>query len=112
MAKTARRIPKNYDGTELTTRSIGDLIPLVLGSISDVYQDRPDLILAAWPGIVGPAFSTMTQAVSFHEGVLTVKVKNSTLFSLLNQNDKPRLLSSVRKKFPNVTIYNIIFKMG
>ncbi len=112
MTKTVRRTPKNYDGTEVTTRSLGDLIPTVLSKISEVNQDRPDLVIAAWPGIIGSNLSTMTNAVSFHEGFLVVKVKNSTLFSLLNQNDKPKLLSNLRKKFPNVTIHNIIFRMG
>ena len=102
----------NYDGTQVTSRSLGDLIPLVLGNITDVYEQRPDLILAAWPDIVGPGFASMSEAVSFVNGVITVKVKNSTLLSLLNQNDKPQLLANIRKKFPNVTIQNIIFRMG
>lgn len=112
MAKTVRRTPKNYDGTEVTTRSLGDLIPAVLSRITEVNQDRPDLILAAWPAIIGTNLAGMAQAVSFNEGYLVVKVKNSTLYSLLNHNDRPKLLSNLRKKFPNVTIHNIIFRMG
>jgi hypothetical protein len=110
--KTARRTPRNYNGTEVTTRSLGELIPSVLSRISEVNQERPDLILAAWPGIIGSNLAAMTQAVSFTDGILVVKVKNSTLYSLLNQNDKPKLLSNLRKKFPKVTIHNIIFRMG
>jgi hypothetical protein len=112
VVKTARRTPRNYDGTEVTTRALGDLIPVVLSKITEVNRDRPDLILAAWPGIIGSNLAAMTKAVSFSDGFLVVKVKNSTLYSLLNQNEKPKLLSILRKKFPNVTIHNIMFRMG
>jgi hypothetical protein len=112
VVKTARRTPRNYDGTEVTTRALGDLIPVVLSKITEVNRDRPDLILAAWPGIIGSNLAVMTKAVSFSDGCLFVKVKNSTLYSLLNQNEKPKLLSILRKKFPNVTIHNIMFRMG
>ena len=82
MGKSIRRTPKGYDGTGLTTHKVSDLLPQVLARIGDVYQDRPDLILSAWPEIIGQKLAPMTQAVSFVEGVLSVKVKNSTLHSL------------------------------
>jgi Dna[CI] antecedent, DciA len=89
-----------------------DLLPCVLAKIGEVYQQRSDLILAMWPDIIGPKLAPMTQAISFSDGVLLVKVKNSTLHSLLNQNEKFRLLSLLRKKFPNVEIKNICFRIG
>lgn len=106
------RKPKNYDGPGVTTRRVSDLLTNALSRIGHSYQARPDLILAAWPEIVGQRFSSMTEAVSFQEGVLNVKVKNSTLYSLLNQNDKPRLLNILRKRFPRVLIKTIVFRMG
>lgn len=112
MIKSKRRTPKNYDGTEVTTHRVTDLLPVVLAQIGEAYQDRPDLILASWPEIIGSQLSSMTQAISFNEGVLVVKVKNSTLHSLLSQNDKPRILSSLKKRFPKVEIKNIIFRIG
>ena len=54
----------------------------------------------------------MTQAVAFADGVLVVKVKNSTLHSLLSQNDKLRILTMLRQKFPRVEIHNICFRIG
>jgi hypothetical protein len=41
-----------------------------------------------------------------------VKVKNSTLHSLLSQNDKPRILQLLRQQFPNAEIKNIYFRIG
>jgi hypothetical protein len=111
VTKPFRRTPKNYDGSELTTHQMTDVLPHVLAKISEMRQDRSDLILASWPDVIGPQLAPLTQAVSFKEGVLVVKVKNSTLYSLLNQNDKPKILNRLRQKFPNVAITNIYFRI-
>lgn len=107
-----RRTPKNYDGTQTTTHRVGDLLPKVLGKIGEAYQDRPDLILAAWPEVIGLKLAAMTQAISFIDGNLLVRVKNSTLHSLLNQHDKHKILEKLRKKFPKVQINNVFFRIG
>ena len=89
-----------------------DILPGILHQIGEVYEVRPDLILATWPELIGPRLASMTRAVSFVDGVLTVKVKNSTLHSLLNQHDKPRILRLLRSRFPKVDIRNILFRIG
>jgi hypothetical protein len=86
-----KRTPKNYDGTAVTTHNVTDILPSVLSKISEICKDRPDLILEAWPEIIGPKLAGMTQAVSLRDGELTVKVKNSTLHSLLSRHDKFRM---------------------
>lgn len=106
------RTPRNYDGNKLTTHAIGDILPHVLEKISEQFNDRGDLILAAWPEVIGPKLAPMTQALAFDHGVLTVKVKNSTLHSLLNQNEKVKLISILRKKFPKVEVKTILFRIG
>lgn len=112
MTNYTRRTPKNFDGTEVTTHQFSDILLSVLSRIHERYQEHPDLILAAWPGIIGPKLAEMTQAISFSDGMLTVKVKNSTLHSLLNQNEKPRILRILREKFPKVMIKGIVFRIG
>ncbi|CAF23800.1 Uncharacterized protein PRO82_000447 [Candidatus Protochlamydia amoebophila] len=112
MSKPYSRTSRSYDGTEVTSHHINDLLPNVLSKIGKAYEQRSDLILAMWPIIIGPKLSALTQAVSFSSGVLVVKVKNSTLYSLLSQNDKPRLLSQLRQKFPRVEIKTILFRIG
>ncbi len=107
-----RRTPKNYDGTRPTIHRMRDLLPGVLKQVGNVYADRPDLILAAWPEVIGSALAKMTQATAFHDGVLVVKVKNSTLHSLLSQRDKPKILQTLRNMFPKVEIKNIFFRIG
>ncbi len=112
MVKQRTRTPRNYDGNQPVTHRLNDILPSVLEKVSEAFQDRPDLILAAWPEVIGSKLAPMTQAISFQEGILTVKVKNSTLYSLLSQNDKPRLIQNLRSKFPKVSIKTIQFRLG
>lgn len=112
MSKFYSRTPKKYDGTQVTARRMTDVLPYVLAKIGEVYHQRADLILAMWPEIIGPRLAEMTQAVSFVDGVLLVKVKNSTLHSLLSQNDKMRLVNLLRQRFPRVEIKTICFRIG
>ncbi len=112
MSKSKWRTPKNYDSTELTIHRVKDLLSLLLGKIQEIHQERPDLVLLAWPDIIGPQLAPMTQATSFVEGILIVKVNNSTLYSLLSQGDKPRILLKLRNRFPKVEIKNIFFRIG
>jgi predicted nucleic acid-binding Zn ribbon protein len=98
--------------TELTGKKLKDLLPKVFSEISKSYRERPELILALWSEVIGEKLAPMTQAVSFSEGVLTVKVKNSTLHSLLVQHEKAKLLKKLREKVPSTEIRNIIFRIG
>lgn len=68
--------------------------------------------MAAWPDVVGPLLAPMTKVVSFVDGILTVKVKNSTLYSLLSQTEKARLIKNLRDKFPQTSIRTINFRLG
>lgn len=112
MNKLRTRKSRYYDGTEITTYQLGELVPRVLSKITHDYRQGADLIMAVWPEIIGPSLSPMAEATSFTDGVLTVKVKNSTLHSLLSQNEKSRLLNLLRQKFPHVDIKTIYFRIG
>jgi hypothetical protein len=106
------RKPEGYDGTERTTSDMRDLLPRLLGKIGVAHKERPDLILLAWPEVIGEKLAPMTKAVSFADGILVVKVNNSTLYSLLSQHERGRLLKSLREKFPAAGIKNIAFRLG
>lgn len=112
MTDRIRRTPKNYDGTEVTTHRVSELLSSVLSHIGEAYAERPDMVMASWPEVVGAQLAPMTQVVSFVEGVLVVKVKNSTLYSLLSLHDRSRILNDLRQRFPRITIKSIIFRLG
>ena len=97
--------------TDPTGTSLQRLLPKVLEEIGKAQQMRPDLILAAWPEVIGSKLAPLTQAMTFEAGVLYIKVKNAPLKSLLVQ-EKFRLLKGLQEKFPKVDIRNIIFRIG
>lgn len=112
MIKRASRKPRGYDGTKTTTRKMGDVLHHVLSQVEKVFADRPDLVLSSWPDIIGHKFASMTRAESFMEGILTVRVANSTLLSLLNQYEKQKLLEKLKERYPAVEFKQLVFKIG
>ncbi len=112
MSFKRRRQLKGQQGTELTTCDMRTLLPRVLGQIERLHQDRPDLIVEAWPDLIGSQLAPMTQATSFDQGILWVRVGNSTLYSVLMQHERVRLLGKLRERFPAVEIKNIVFRLG
>ncbi len=107
-----RRTPKGYDGTAKTHHHLQEVLPGVLRGVNAAYKERPDLVMGAWQQVIGPSLSGMTEALHFQEGILTVKVKNSSLFSLLKQYERPRLLRKLRERFPQTVIKAIVFRAG
>jgi len=112
LRRKIKRTPRHYDGTGLTTRQLSDLLPVILRRVRGAYGTRSEQVLASWSEVIGERLSAMTTAESFYDGVLKVRVKNSTLHSLLQQHEKSRLLSRLRKHFPGVEIKTIVFRIG
>lgn len=107
-----KRTPQNYDGSKVTSHHVTNLLHHVMSSIGNNFAARPDLILAAWAGIVGQHVASSTEATAFTDGIIHVKVRNSTLYSLLSKHERTRLLAIFRSRFPSVQIRGIMFKMG
>ena len=89
-----------------------DVAPSVLRGVCASLEERPDRVLAVWDEIVGISVAKMTHAHNFQDGVLHVKVKNSTLYSLLSRRDRGRILVALRRRLPKVTIKDIAFRIG
>lgn len=107
-----KRTPRNFEGNECTTHHLGQILPGILQKMEANYGDRPDLVLAAWPDIVGRNLSSMALAKRFDEGILHVEVKNSSLYALLSQRDKQKLILALRQKFPQLEIKSIYFRLA
>ena len=105
-----QRTPKNYDGITPPAKTIQELLPGVLGHIR--APTKTCNILEAWPGVIGPKMASMTKAISFERGILTVAVRSSTLYSLLCQHEKPRLLCLLQEQFPETQVRDIAFRIG
>jgi hypothetical protein len=95
-----------------TPKHIKNLLPKVLEDIDKNYQKNPKNIKKMWPEVIGEKLAPMTKIHSFDKGVLVIKVKSSTLHSLLSNYEKERLLKKMQKKFSKKIIRNIFFKIG
>lgn len=106
------RTPKNFDGNEPTNKQIDGLLSKILTDIGKQAGQQGIEIMRAWGALLGPKFENLTEATAMQDGVLTVKVKSSTLYSLLCQHEKPRLLARLREMFPRASIRDIVFRIG
>ena len=105
------RTPKNYQGIKNPQKQIKDILENVFMKIDERYHNRFQSIVNEWKYIVGKQIAEMTVPFSFENGILLVKVKSSTLLSILNQ-EKDRLLQHLQKKFPKNGFRRIIFRIG
>lgn len=104
-----KRTPKNYRGVVPTGKKLSDLLSEKLCQIQAQKEVSSSEIFKAWYEIIGEKMGPMTEGLSFVDGVLTIKVKSSTLYSLLQQHEKPRLFQQLKRKFP---IKKLVFKIG
>ncbi len=105
----ARRAKSYYDGTNVTGKMIGDLLPEILSGIAGTRGDEREALFRAWFALIGEKMAPLTEPVSFKDGVLTIKVKSATLYSLLCQHEKARLLQALQGNF---SIRNLNFRIG
>lgn len=106
------RTPKNFDGTSSTSKSLNGLLKEALSEISEKSGRKGCEILQAWDEVLGPNFANRTKAASVQDGVLTVKVKSSTLYDLLSRYERPRLLEKLQEMFPEANLRDIVFRIG
>ena len=89
-----------------------DLLVSFLENVKSRAETRPDLILKEWVEIIDPKWREMTEASSFEKGTVMIKVKNAPLYSLLVQQEGPKLLKKLQAKFPESGIKKLKFCIG
>ena len=103
------RTPRSDYKTALSTKKIQDLLPDIVSQIGKKGGQQREAIFALWKTLLGEKMAPLTEPISLVDGVLTIKVKSATLYSLLSVYEKARLLKQMQEKFP---IRNIIFRSG
>ncbi len=88
---------------------MGDLLPEILTNLGRKVGDKREEVYRFWYELIGEKMAPLTEPVSLIDGILTVKVKSSTLYSLLCQHEKGRLLQRLQDKF---SIRNLVFRVG
>ena len=99
-------------GEESIPKNAGEILPNILLKIEKKYKSNPLNVVESWPAIIGSKLAPMTKVAGFEDGVLTVKIKSSTLFSLLNNYEKDKLLLKLQSKFSDKIIQKLCFKLG
>jgi hypothetical protein len=103
------RTPRHFDGTAKTGKILSEILPESLREIRKKAGQGGEEIFRFWQELIGDKMSPLTEAVSFVDGVLTVKVKSASLYSLLCQHERARLLKRLQEKFP---IRSLVFRVG
>jgi len=107
-----KRTPKHYDGVEFSGKKIGKILPEVLQKIQALKGTDRDQIFAAWSELISEQMAAYTKPMNFQNGILKVTVYSSTLYSLLTQHEKPRLLKALQERYPKISIRDIVFRIG
>ena len=97
---------------DLLPKNAKELLPKILLKLEKKYRNNSINIIESWPEIVGSRLAPMTKVIGFDDGILTVKVKNSTLFSLLNNYEKDKILLKLQTQFSDKIIKKLCFKLG
>ncbi len=100
---------KKIDPTLPTGKKIADLLPDILAGIRAPGSNQSEAIFHHWCFLLGEKMARFTEMVSFKNGVLTIKVKSATLYALLCQHEKGRLLKELQKKFQ---VGDLVFRVG
>ncbi len=107
-----KRTPKNYNGIEFPGKKIGLLLPEILQKIGATKGVDRDRVFTAWSELLSKKMASYTKPVSFKDGILRVSVFSSTLYSLLSQHEKPRLLKALQDRYPKILIRDIVFRIS
>lgn len=98
--------------TQLPHRHLKDLTTSFLEQVRAVCATRPLQVLEGWSSVAGEKWGRETKAVSFQGGVLSVKVANASLYSILVQYEAPRLLKALQDRFPESGVKKVKFSIG
>ena len=107
-----RQTPKNYDGIETTGKLASGMVSNVLKGIQKALDAQPKNVFMVFSGLLDERMRPLVEPVFFAKGILTVKVKNATLLSILSSQEKTRLVHNLRRTIPSVEIQDIVFQSG
>ncbi len=107
-----KRTPKNYRGVKQPQKKLDQILDFCLSKIRPENGARKEEVFKAWYAIIGHRLQAFAHPTSLYDGILMVKVKNQTLYSLLCTHEKKRLLQDLQKKFSKKIIKDIRFRMG
>jgi len=112
MEKSLKRTARNHIGKNRPHKDMSQVLPFVLTKIEKKVFSSDKMVESLWKQVIGEKIFPMTKVLFFEDGVLHVSVKTHTLYSLLVQHERVRLIKLYQKKFPHANLKDIRFKIG
>lgn len=94
----SRTNPRFFSGIQITSHPLQHLLGKWLRAFDKRIQTSPEKAFFAWDSVVGPRIASLARPLSFEDGILIVKVQNSTLLSLLAGAERDQIANRLRKQ--------------
>jgi predicted nucleic acid-binding Zn ribbon protein len=98
--------------TNHNAKPIGEILPAILGKLGLQERIREDEILNCWREIVGDFLAQHATPAGLRQGVLEVRVVQSTVYFELERNLKPGIVRKLQARFGRNTVRGIRFRIG
>lgn len=98
--------------TKDTAQPIAKLLPALLGKLGLQERIQEEEILTAWRDIVGEFLAEHSTPAGLRDGILAVRVLQSTVQFELERVLKSRILQKLQARFGKKTVRDIRFRLG
>jgi predicted nucleic acid-binding Zn ribbon protein len=95
-----------------TSQPIARLLPVLLGKLGLQERIREEEILSAWKEVVGDFLAQHATPAGLREGVLSVRVVQSTVQFELERMWRSRILQKLQARFGRSQVRDIRFRIG
>jgi len=93
-------------------QAVGDTLEKVMRQLGLQERLTESQILAAWKDIVGDWFALHTCPDRIRDGVLYVRVVQSSIHYELDRNWKPKIIQKLKARFGPSRVRDIRFRIG
>jgi len=93
-------------------RAVSNTLEKVMRQLGLAERLTEAQILAAWKDIVGEWFALHTHPERIRDGILYVRVVQSTVHYELDRNWKPKIIQKLKARFGPARIREIRFRVG
>lgn len=83
-----------------------------LSHLRKILAGKPQEVIEAWYEILGKKYNGMTQAIGLKDGILSIKVRNASLYAVLKQSSQKELISRIHSAVPGAKVKEIRFLLG
>lgn len=83
-----------------------------LSHLRKILAGKPQEVIEAWYEILGKKYNGMTRAIGLKDGILSIKVRNASLYAVLKQSSQKELISRIHSAVPGVKVKEIRFLLG